>query len=95
MLTYTFITFPRNAYCSFTENSLVYSNVLRACLLASLVIGGIFRLSCSPLINVVCIPVLARPKGIIPESLISQLSQLFTKNQDLFWLCNDSDHLKW
>ena len=28
MLTYTFITFARNAYHSFTENSLVYGNVI-------------------------------------------------------------------
>jgi len=32
MLTYTFITFARNAYHSFTENSLVYGNVRQACL---------------------------------------------------------------
>ena len=66
-----------------------------ACLSVCLGDGTVFRLSCSLLISVVCIPVLPRPKGIIPETLISQPSQLFTKNQDLFWLCNDSDHLTW
>jgi len=41
-----------------------------------------------------CSPKAQPPKGIIQESLVLQPSQLFTKNQDLFWLCNDSDHLK-
>ena len=89
MLIYIFITFPRNAYHSngFSENSLVCVNVLQSL--------GVLRSSCSLLISVVCILVLPRPKGIIQESLILKPSQLFTKNQDLFWLCNDSDHLKW
>ena len=61
-LTYTFTTFPRNAYHSFTENSLVYGNVLHACLLVCLLVtGGVFRLSWSLVISVVCIPVLSRP----------------------------------
>jgi len=32
VLKYTFITLERNAYHSFTENSLVYGNVHHACL---------------------------------------------------------------
>jgi len=48
MLTYTLITFARNAYHSFSENSLVYGNVRRACL-ASLSDRGVFRSSCSSL----------------------------------------------
>ena len=40
MLTYIFVTFPRNAYHvhGFSENSLAYVNVLHACLLVTL--GG-------------------------------------------------------
>jgi len=89
MLIYILITFPRNAYHStgFSNNSLVCVNVLQSL--------GVLRSSCSLLISVACIPVLPKPKGIIWESLILQPSQLFTKNQDLFWLCNASDHLKW
>jgi len=41
-----------------------------------------------------CSPKAQPPNGIIQESLILQPSQLFTKNQDLFWLCNNFDHLK-
>jgi len=38
MLTYIFITFPRNAYPIhvFSENSLAYVNIFHACLLAPL-----------------------------------------------------------
>jgi len=41
-----------------------------------------------------CSPKAQAPNGIIQEALVLQPSQLFTKSQDLFWLCNDSDHLK-
>jgi len=48
MLTYTFITFARNAYHSFTKNSLAYGNVRRTCLFGiSRWSGGVFRLSYS------------------------------------------------
>ena len=43
----------------------------------------------------ICFPKAQPPKGITQESLILQPSQLFTKNQDLLWLCSDSDNLKW
>jgi len=100
MLTYTFITFPRNAYHSFSENSLVYGNdVLHACLLAFLSDRdprGLQIILQPPYLCSlrICSPKAQPPKGIIQESLILQLSQLFTKNQDLLWLCNYSDHLK-
>jgi len=65
MLTYTFITFARNVYHSFTDNLLVYGNVLRMCLVGvSWWSGGVFRLSCSLFISVVCIPVLPRPSRL-------------------------------
>jgi len=73
MLMYTFIIFARNAYHSFTKNSLLYGNVRRACLFGvSRWSGGVFRLSCSLLISVVCIPVLPRPshlKGLFRSPL--------------------------
>ena len=65
MLIYIWITFPRNAYYSndFSENSLVYGNVLQSL--------GVLRSSCSPLISVVCISVLPRPslKGVFRSLL--------------------------
>jgi len=97
MLTHIFITFARNAYRSngFFENSLIYGNVHRTCLFGVSWRGLQIILQPPYLCSLhTCSPKVQAPKGIIQESLVLQLSQLFTKNQDLFWLCNDSDHLK-
>jgi len=87
MLTYILITFPRNVYQSnvFSENSLVGVNVLPS-------LGGLEIILQPPCLCSLHTP---RPKGIIQESLLLQPSQLFTKNQDLFWLRNVPDYLKW
>jgi len=77
MLMYTFITFARNAYRSFTENSLVYGNVLRPCLLASLGDRRGLQVILQPphLCSLhTCSPKAQAPKGIIQESLVLQLS---------------------
>jgi len=88
MLTYILITFARNAYHSngFSENSLIYSNVRRTCFLG--VSRRVLQIILQPpyLCSLhTCSPKAQAPKGVIQESLVLQPSQLFTKNQDLFW----------
>ena len=89
VLTYIFITFPRNAYQSngfFSDNSLVGVNSI---------LGGLELILQPPyLCSFQTYSPKAQPKGIFQESLILQPSQIFTKNQDLLRLCKESDHLK-
>jgi len=75
-LTYIFITFARKAYHSFSENSLIYGNVRRRCLVSlggrrglQIVLQPPYLCSLHP-----CSPKAQPPEGIIQESLILQLS---------------------